>query len=640
MMKKLIIFIFSLYLSAAVLADVRLPKLISDGMILQRDQPVLIWGWADPGEKIQVVFHQKRYKTKTSPDGKWEIKLDKQAVGGPFKMTIQGDNYLEINDILIGDVWLCSGQSNMELPMRRVKPLYSKEIEAAENSEIRFFTIPQKYNFKAPKDDLDGGNWQKVNRQNIEQFSAVAYFFASDLYERYQVPIGILNASLGGSPIEAWMSEEALRIFPESLNEGYKWRNDKLITQTEANDFQTSRDWYAKANQLDAGLKGLTWHGALDNDTDWNAMKIPGYWKDENRDFNQGIYWFRKSFRIDPADAGKPAELNLGRIVDADSVFVNGKFIGTTSYQYPPRWYNIPKDALKEGDNLVVVRVVSNAGKGGFVPDKPYYIKTLTNRIDLKGEWKFKKGCDMQPLPGQTFVRWKPMGLYNAMIAPLNFFAKKGMLWYQGESNTNQPEAYTKLLKTMILDWRKKSGQRNLPFVYAQLPNFMEQSEQPAESNWAAFREAQRQVLQVKNTAMAVTIDLGEWNDIHPLNKKDLAKRLAKLAATLAYKDPHLISSAPEVTDVKAVQGEVWVSFEDNSISTRDGNDPREFALAGTDGKYFRAQAKIENGKIRVWCPEVSMPVKVRYAWADNPQQANLTDTTGNFVSPFQLNVK
>ncbi len=622
-------------------ANICLPKLISDGMILQRDAKVNVWGWADPNEKITISIDGKNYKTVADDNGNWKVVMKPHKAGGTFKMNLNGNNQIEIQNILFGDVWLCSGQSNMELPMSRVKPLYENEILTADNPNIRTFIVPQKYNFKASATDYQYGNWLQVNPKTILNFSAVAYFFAKELYEKYRIPIGIINASLGGSPVQAWMSEDALKAFPEYLNEAYKWRNEDLIKQTEANDTKISNNWYAEANRKDAGHSFPLWSSENLNDADWQTMKIPGYWSNNFPDIKNGVVWFRREFNVSKDDAGKSAFLNMGRIVDADSVFINGKYVGNVTYQYPPRWYNVPESLLKEGRNVIAVRVISNAGKGGFIPDKHYKLKTAHDIINLIGEWKMKQGCAMQELPGQTFIRWKPMGLYNGMIAPLNDYVKKGIVWYQGEANTFKPKEYTSLLTTMITDWRSKFNQKKLPFIFAQLPNYMEVRTDPSESNWAQFRESQSKVLSLANTGMSVNIDLGEWNDIHPLNKKDVGFRLAKIAHKLAYGEK-IIATAPLAKSAKLVDNKIVITFNRSGkcLTTFDGKVPREFALAGADGKFLWANAEIQGNKIIVWNENISQPVKVRYAWADNPENVNLTDTKGNYVSPFQFEIK
>lgn len=617
-------------------AVVSLPKLISDGMVLQRDAKVKVWGWASPAEKVTISFAGRQYNCLANGVGEWSVQLRPQKAGGPFSMEIKGQNVIKINNILFGDVWLCSGQSNMELPMYRVKPLYEEEIKNARNTYIRYFAVSQKYNLKFPENNYASGSWQEVNPKTILNFSAVAYFFGSELYQKYNVPIGLINASLGGSPIQAWMSEEALAEFPHYLNDGILYRDDQLIRDTEAAENKKVNDWYAQANQKDAG-QTAGWKLPTFDDTDWSTMNVPGYWSETPIGKVNGVVWLRREFDISKENAGEAAFLNLGRIVDADSVFINGKFVGNITYQYPPRWYNIPANLLVEGKNTIAVRVVSNSGKGGFVPDKPYELTIANTTIDLKGTWKMKLGCTMPPTPGTTFFRWKPMGLYNGMIAPLLPYNKKGVVWYQGESNTAIPQEYASLLPTMISSWRKNFNQKNLPFVYAQLPNFMETKAQPTESNWAFFREMQTKTLSVPATAMTVNIDLGDWNDIHPMNKKDVSHRLALAAQKVAYNDRNVVYSGPMYKTMKIKGNKIELGFSNtgSGLMAKGGKELKYFAIAGADKKFVWAKAEIIGNKVIVWSDEINNPVEVRYAWADNPAGANLYNKEGLPASSF-----
>lgn len=636
-----IFLIFSFFIfHFSLVANIRLPRLISDGMILQRDAKVNIWGWADPAESISISIDGKTYECIADANGSWKTTLKAHKAGGPFVMELNGKNSLKINNILFGDVWLCSGQSNMELPIRRVKPLYKDEIEKAENSNIRCFTIPQKYNFKTTEADYVGGSWVEVNQKTILDFSAVAYFFSNELYQKYKVPIGLLNASLGGSPIQAWMSEEALNAFPHYLNDGIKYRDDQLIRETETSETKMVNEWYAEANKKDEGQSGH-WKLPSVDDTDWLTMNVPGYWSETPMGKVNGAVWFRHEFEISKENVGKSAFLNMGRIVDADSVFINGKFIGNVTYQYPPRWYNVPENVLIEGRNLIVVRVVNNSGRGGFVPDKPYELKIAETVIDLKGVWKMKLGCTMPPTPGTTFIRWKPMGLFNAMIAPLVNYNKKGVIWYQGESNTGNPKEYASLFPTMIYSWRKEFNQKDLPFIYAQLPNFMEAKAEPTESNWAVFRNMQLKSLSVPKTAMTVNIDLGDWNDIHPMNKKDVSHRLALAAQKIAYNDCKVVSSGPLYKSMKIKSNKIELNFSNtgSGLIAKDGKELKCFAIAGSDKKFVWAKAEIVDDKVIVWSDEIFKPIAVRYAWADNPEGANFFNKEVLPTSPFTTEI-
>ncbi|GAA0552868.1 sialate O-acetylesterase [Chitinophaga japonensis] len=624
-------------------AQIRLPRLISDGMVLQRDKKIKVWGWAAAGEKVSLRFRQKEYHTVADNNGSWAIQLPPQGAGGPYTMTFSASNTIEINNILLGDVWLCSGQSNMELTMQRVQDKYAAVIAAKGNSMIRQFTVPDKYDFNQPHNDLEAGEWQEATPEHILAFSAVAYFFAREIYEKYQVPVGLINSALGGSPVEAWLSEDALKAFPAPYAEAMKFRNQALIDSIEEADRTISGKWYARLHGQDQGLKEH-WSAAALDDAGWQQMPVPGYWADQAPGRTNGVVWFRKSVHVPAAFINKPVRLWLGRIVDADSVFVNGQFVGTTGYQYPPRRYELPAGVLKAGSNTIAVRVVNTAGRGGFVPDKLYAIATDTDTLHLEGDWKYRQGAVMEPLRGATFIRWKPLGLYNAMIAPLLHYAIKGCIWYQGEANTGRAQEYTALFKALISDWRAKWQQGDFPFLFAQLPGFMEPVSQPAESDWAALRQAQLNTLQrTPRTGMAVTIDLGEWNDIHPLNKQDVGHRLALQAMRLAYGDKHVVASGPLYQSMQVKGNKAILKFADNGspLTTKNGKAPQYFAIAGPDRQFAWAQADISGPyEITVWSDQITQPVAVRYAWANNPEGANLYNQAGLPASPFEAVIK
>lgn len=638
-MKSLIFFlIFVLFFCSLGHSQIRLPKLISDGMVLQRNKPLKLWGWASANESISLIFNSKTYRVTANELGKWIIELPPQKAGGAFEMVFKGKNELILKDILFGDVWICSGQSNMELTMERVRDKYAKEINTANYKQIRQFVIPDKYDFNQPQEDVGSGQWLSAIPQHIFTFSAVAYFFAKDLYEKYHIPIGLINTALGGSPAEAWISEESLKKFPTYYEEAQKFKNKDLINQIEKADQKTSNQWYAQLNTFDEGLKN-NWKKSSHNDSDWREMSIPSYWADGELGNTNGVVWFRKEINLPPNVVGKYAKLLFGRVVDADSIFINESFVGTTSYQYPPRRYEIPPHILKEGKNTIVIRVVNNSGKGGFITDKPYELITDNEILDLKGKWKYKLGAKMGALPSQTFIRWKPLGLFNAMIAPLLNYSIKGVIWYQGEANTKNPLEYKDLMTTLISDWRTQWQQEQFPFLFVQLANFMESKTIPMESNWAALRQAQLETLVVPNTGMAVTIDLGEWNDIHPLNKEDVGKRLALQAMKWAYQDSKVVYASPTFQSMKIKKGKIILKFANvgsGLIALGSERKLNQFAVAGKDKKFIWANAEIINNQVVVWNESITNPLYVRYAWADNPQGANLYNKEGLPASPFE----
>ena len=633
--KILLIAIIFSSCSVSVFGQVKLPRLINDGMVLQRNSDIKIWGWASKEEPISISFLNREYNTVADNNGKWSISLDDLKAGGPFQMEIKGSNIVQLKDIYIGDVWLASGQSNMELPMGRVAPLYPREIATASNEAIRFFEVPKTYDFNEAKKDLEGGEWVPVASNTIEKLSAVGYFFAKDLYEAYNVPIGIINSALGGSPAEAWISEEALKKFPEHYSEALKYKSQDLRDSIESADQTRIGKWYSDINKKDKGLSE-NWKTANMDDSSWKTMDIPGYWADTELGPKNGIVWFRKTINLQEEAKG-PAKLILGRIVDADSVFVNGKFVGNTTYQYPPRRYEIPEGVLKSGENTISIKIINEGGRGGFVEEKEYKLISGEKEIDLTGTWKYKLGAEMPRLQGQTFIRWKPLGLYNAMINPLKNYSIKGVIWYQGESNADTPWEYEALMTALIQDWRNQWEQEDLPFLYVQLANFMESKDQPGDSNWARLRDAQLKTLAVPHTGMAVAIDVGEANDIHPLNKKDVGERLARVAKKVAYGED-VVSAGPLFKSFSKQGNAIVLSFENvgGGLVSKNGKSLAHFSIAGKDGKFKWANAEIRGDKIVVSHPDIKDPVAVRYAWADNPEGANLYNKEGLPASPFR----
>ncbi len=609
-------------------------------MILQRESPVNLWGWASPGEKILLDFNNTHLDAVTDSQGSWKILLPPIAAGGPYEMTFTASNRVVVKDILFGDVWLCSGQSNMEFMLNRLVPLFDSELPGTDNPMIREFKVPQKYNFKEAQTDFQTGEWQQATPESVLKFSAVAWYFADELFKKYHIPVGIINASLGGSPAEAWISEDIIKEFPVYYTELQKFKNDSLIASIEMQDKIRSDEWYAVLNANDKGIKDSTnpWYKGNMNTADWMKMDIPGYWAAGPLGEINGVVWFKKEITVPASMTGKPARLVLGRIVDADYAYINGVQVGTTAYQYPSRKYVVNPGILHEGLNTLVVRVISNKGKGGFVEDKTYELITKDEHIDLKGPWQYRLGARMEPLEAQTFVRWKPAGLFNAMISPMTNYSIKGAVWYQGESNTSRYNEYTRLLSSLISDWRSRWNQGNFPFLIVQLPNFMEAKAQPSESDWALFREAQAKVLSVSNTGLVVTYDIGEWNDIHPLNKKEVGRRLSLAARKVAYGDDKVVYSGPVCSSYKIEGNKVIISFQNigRGLEAR-GGDLRYFSVAGADGKFVWAQAKIENEHVVVWNRETPHPVSVRYAWADNPEGANLYNKEGLPAVPFWI---
>jgi sialate O-acetylesterase len=623
-----------------VFCEVKLPRLLSDGMVLQGGASVNIWGWADPDEGVKVEFNNKVYRTTTGRDRKWKVKLSDLKTGGPYRMQIVADNRITLNNVYVGDVWICSGQSNMVLPIDRVKELYESDIADSDNPEIRYFAVPERYDFKEPQDDLPAGQWKAANPESVLGFSATGYFFANEIYKKTGVPIGLINASLGGSPVEAWLSEEALQDFPQHLATASRFKDDAFVQGIIEHDKAVNDAWYTLLNARDKGLKPeqTSWADPAYDASEWPTINLPAFWDESELGSKNGVVWFRKEIVLPDSAAGKQAKLLMGRIVDSDTTYINGKIVGTVSYQYPPRRYKVPANLLRAGKNIIAVRVINNTGRGGFIKDKPYRLITDKIEIDLSGEWRYQLGAVMEPLEGPTFVQWKPLGLYNAMIAPLTNHLIKGVIWYQGESNTDNPVEYEQTFPALIKDWRTKWKQGDFPFLYAQLANFMQTREYPAESQWAELREAQLKTLRVPKTAMAVTIDIGEWNDIHPLNKKDVGKRLALAAQKIAYGEKNIVHSGPIYKSMKIKKDKIILSFTNtgSGLIAKGKDELGHFAICGADKQFVWADTRIEGNKVIVWSDRISDPIAVRYAWADNPENANLYNKEGLPASPFR----
>lgn len=636
----ILLFLLCLCNYPVLLGQVRLPHLVGDSMVVQRDTPLKIWGWAKQGENVKVSFNGKNFQTTTNADGKWMISLPPIKAGGPYTMDISASNKISIKNILAGDVWFCSGQSNMVHSLQLHQERYTSEIAQSNNLQIRNFTIPTATNMNVRAEDLPGGSWKAANPKDVLKFSVVAYFFAKKLYEQYHIPIGIINASVGGTPIEAWTSEQGFKEFPQILSAIQKNKDTTYVNSTNRAALAISKEW-GKRPVVDKGLtESKPWYDTSYVPKNWHTINIPGYWEDQGVRNLDGVVWYRREIDLPSSFAGLPAKITLGRIVDADFLYINGVLVGNTTYQYPQRRYNVPAELLKAGKNIFVVRVINNGGKGGFVPDKPYHLSAGNQTIDLKGYWQYKIGevyerreQSVSAIAAQN----QPTALFNAMVAPLTNYAIKGIVWYQGESNAGKAEEYKKLLPALIADWRSQWKQNELPFLYAQLPNFMETNYSPEESGWATLRDAQLKTLSVPNTGMAVAIDLGEWNDIHPGNKKPLGERLALAAQKVAYGEKNVVYSGPTYTSYKVVGNKIVITFSNvgSGLLSINGEELHHFAIAGADKKFVWAKAIIENNTVVAWNEKVSEPQFVRYAWADNPDGANLYNKEGLPASPF-----
>lgn len=518
-------------------AKVKLPALISDGMVLQREQPVKIWGTADAGESVSVTFMKKKYAATADNNVHWSVTLPSMKAGGPYLMRI---NDIKLNDILIGDVWLCSGQSNMELPVSRVTDMFATEINEYSNERIRQIIIPKVYNFHAPQETLSATSWKPMTQENVMNFSALAYFFAKEMYEKTKVPVGIINSSWGGTPIEAWISEEGLKEFPIYINDKRLYEDDAYCAHIKKLEGESFYRWNLSLYRSDAGLHEKTpWYASNYDDSNWQTVNMfSRTWGNDGLNPIAGSHWLRQNVEIPQTWNNKEVTLRLGCIIDADSVYVNGTFAGTTGYQYPPRIYRIPAGILKPGVNNITVRIISNGGQPEFVQEKPYKLICDDESINLKEEWKYRLGTPMPSAPNMMFFCYKPVCLYNTMIAPLQHYTLRGTVWYQGESNVSRRNEYATLLTAMMADWRRTFSQPELPFYIVELADYLSKEDISGRKAWAEMRLEQAKAAQTTPNAFLIrNNDLGEWNDIHPLDKKTLGRRVAnKVLETLPIK--------------------------------------------------------------------------------------------------------
>ena len=515
-----------------VRSEVILPDVLSSGMVVQRDKAVCLWGTAEAGEKICASCGGDSVVVYAGDTGKWRLELPALSAGGPYSINVNGKI---IDNVLAGDVFLCSGQSNMELPIRRVADMFADEVAKYSNDDIRLFQVEKVFDFTGESTNAKG-DWKMLSPETASGYSALCYFFAKELNARTGIPVGIVNSSWGGTPIEAWMSRESLSDYPLAINKwkfyadaGYRER----IKELEGESF---RRWNDVLNDSDPGISSSQrWSDVGLDDSSWKTVSVPGEygvssasWGSDGLNPVNGSHWFRKTVEIPASMAGKNAVVRLGCIVDADSVFFNGVFIGTTSYQYPPRKYTVPGNLVKAGKNQITVRLISQNGYPAFVADKPYRIESSGDTVSLEGEWRYRQGARMPVAPGMEFYCYVPTVLYNSMISPLRNMPFSGVVWYQGESNVGSRNQYSSLLKTMIADWRKRWNNKKMPFYIVELAGFLHPSETTERKAWQEMRDSQADaVAGSHDTWLIKNCDLGEWNDIHPLDKKTLGVRVA-----------------------------------------------------------------------------------------------------------------
>jgi len=631
-MKKFCVIILCLITGLTSKAAIRLPKIFSNNMVLQREAALKIWGWAEKNSTVSVDFNGQSLKAKSNSKGIWIVTLKPMQHGGPFEMKVADrSGSIQLTNILIGDVWLGSGQSNMEWIVKNSNNP-KEEIAAGNYDNIRLFTVDHTMSF-SPQQDVSGGPWQVCSSATVGDFSAVAYFFGRKLSQELDIPIGLINSSWGGTNIQTWISWDVM-----SLDDDYK-NIDPAKYEEQVKETQGRVEKYQQALKNDKGLSEK-WYASSFQSSGWKKMLLPLEWGETELGDADGIVWFRKEIELPAGVETHKALLGLGPIDDWDDTYVNGTLIGSTHEYTKDRQYPLAAGVLKPGKNLIVVKVTDTGGGGGLDGrTDQLFLETDGNRFPLHGEWEYQSSVlttdfDIKETGPNTF----PSQLYNSMIAPLTTFAIKGFIWYQGEANVGRAYQYRTLFPTLIKNWRAKWGQE-LPFYWVQLANFLVPSAEPGESAWAELREAQSMTLQLPSTGEAVAIDIGEANDIHPRNKQDVGLRLALAGLHVTY-DKNLVHSGPRYKSMTKEVNSIKLNFDNVGRGLQAKGDKygylKGFAIAGVDKRFFWAKARIEGDHVVVYSEKVSEPVSVRYGWANNPDDANLFNLEGLPASPFR----
>ncbi|WP_348823735.1 sialate O-acetylesterase [Flavobacterium aestuarii] len=614
-------------------ANVKMPLVFSDGMVLQRNKPIPVWGWADANEKVQIQFNKQTKTIIADKNGKWMVKLDAEKAGGPFELTVSGNNKIVIKDVLVGEVWVCSGQSNMEFQMYKL-PDFEVQKEQSNEPMIRQFLVAQDLS-GTPKEDLKAGKWAVSDKENIKDFTAVGYFFAKKIYAELKIPIGIINTSWGGTCVETWTSRETFQKSDEfkDMIAGVPSVNMDAIFETYKKSLLGNIEKIqgfpvTEANQDQFKNPDF-------NDANWPEIKVPSLWENQQIGNIDGVVWMRKTITLTAEQVKKEAVLYLSKVDDEDQTYVNGVQVGTNNIWEAKRIYKIPAGVLKEGTNVIAVKITDYTGGGGIYGD-PADLKIDFNgsAVALDGLWKFNVVNVKVSVSPNSY----PSLLYNAMVNPLVPYAIQGVLWYQGEANVWRASQYKKAFPLMINDWRTKWNQGNFPFYFVQLSTFDEQGGNSKKgSRWAELREAQSETLKVLNTGMAVTTDIGNAKDIHPTNKKDVGLRLSAIALNNVYGKKQ-VCSGPTFKSQEIKGNQIILTFENigSGLSTPNNTELKGFEIAGADKIFHSAKAIIKDNKIIVSSESVPDPVAVHYGWADDDTEINLFNKEKFPASPFR----
>ncbi len=608
-------------------SNVVLPNLFSKGMVIQRDQQISVWGKGIPGEKVRVSLAEIIASTEVEPDSTWSIKLPSLVAGGPHILKA---NNVAVEDVYLGDVWVAGGQSNMEMKLN--SQVIGAEAEFAEGGfpEIRFFKVPNSYS-AFPQNDVKGGEWKVADSVNLPEFSAIAWFFAKRNHLEKEVPVGIIESNWGGTPAEGWTDPKVLAEMGKSYSEEAKeilenqekWEKENL--ENEKN--REMRDLLVKKPD---SLTAVQVSGLGYDDSNWRSIDLP------KSNPLQHIAWVRKKFELAlTADV----TLHLPHIDQMAYLYINGKQVYFKNYGNGLPDLEIAPELLFKGKNVLTIRVVNTWNNQPQVgkPAEMYFLQN-GKKISIEGKWSYSTDLVEPMLPDVKRNNWRPGMMYNAMIAPLTKFPIKGVIWYQGESNAGRHEEYKELFSAMITNWRTAWGIGDFPFLFVQLANFMARQEVQPDSDWAFLREAQAQTLELPATGMAVIIDVGEAEDIHPKNKKDVGERLWLQARKVAFGEDLLASGPVFKTSTKTGE-EILIGFSEvgEGLKLTAGDKVKGFIIADQKGKFHAIEGEIlGTDQVKIVLPKGMESSEIRYAWADNPE-VNLVNSISLPAAPFRF---
>jgi sialate O-acetylesterase len=644
-------------------ANIKLPRLVGDNMVLQRDSRLLFWGAADPGEKVTIEFHRQKVSTRTDEHGAWSVSMGPFASGGPFELLLKGKNSVRVKNILVGDVWLASGQSNMEFPVKAggedwMTGVIDAEAEMAEANfpRIRLFMVRRDAAL-TPQFDVDSEGWRAVTPETVSSFSAVAYLFGRELHERYQIPIGLIEATWGGTMAEAWMSTSALQPFPEFHQQIDAIGHVDAKTRRAYEQYMQRRsEWDRSHRTQDYGRDNGhdLWADPTYDARAWPTIVEPRPYSASGKDFNgfNGVVWFRRVLRLSPDQAGKKLHLYLGTVAKDDVVYFNGAKIGETQ-GIRDRDYVVPGNYVKSGENVIVVRIVGlddpkdpgQSAVGMFGVEDQMHADVGSSQVSLAGTWSYQPGADLRDFPVADEAvlaarpsEGSPTELFNGMVNPLIRFRIKGVIWYQGEANAldNRSVQYRGLFPALIEDWRQQ-WRYQMPFLFVQLAGFGPDQPESVECQWAELREAQAMALALPRTGMATAVDIGDTQDIHPRNKQDVSHRLVLSAAKVAYGED-IIDSGPTYQSMQVQGDRIRIRFRNLGTGLRVKNRygyVRGFEIAADDGEYVWAQARRDGSDVLVFSDSIQHPVAVRYDWSNTPD-GNLYNAEGLPATPFR----